>query len=58
MRRDEGSVTEVAADLGFFHFARFSAEYRELFHELPSETLRRARQETGLLWRADNRQQA
>ncbi|WP_165982562.1 helix-turn-helix domain-containing protein [Dankookia rubra] len=51
-------MTEVAADLGFFHFARFSAEYRELFHELPSETLRRARQETGLLWRADNRQQA
>jgi AraC family ethanolamine operon transcriptional activator len=45
LRRCEGSVTEVAADLGFFHFARFSEEYRTLFHQLPSETLRQARQE-------------
>jgi AraC family ethanolamine operon transcriptional activator len=58
LRRGEGSVTEIAADLGFFHFARFSAEYREFFHELPSETLRRARQEAGVLRRADARQPA
>lgn len=48
LRRGGGKVTEIAADLGFFHFARFSAEYREFFNELPSETLRRARQEVGL----------
>ncbi len=45
LRRREGSVTEIAADLGFFHFARFSEEYRSLFHQLPSETLRQARLE-------------
>ncbi len=45
LRRREGSVTEIAADLGFFHFARFAEEYRTLFHQLPSETLRQARLE-------------
>lgn len=48
LRRGEGTVTQVAADLGFFHFARFSGEYRELFAELPSDTLRRARAEAGV----------
>lgn len=47
LRRCEGSVTEVATALGFFHFARFAMEYRELFHQLPSETLRQARLEQG-----------
>lgn len=48
LRRCEGTVTEIAADLGFFHFARFAMEYRELFHQLPSETLRQARLEHGM----------
>ena len=48
LRRCEGTVTEIAAELGFFHFARFSGEYRDLFGELPSETLRRARLENGI----------
>lgn len=33
------SVTEVALSMGFSHPGRFSAEYRKLFGELPSETL-------------------
>jgi AraC-like DNA-binding protein len=32
-------VTDVAMDHGFFQFGRFSAEYRRVFGELPSETL-------------------
>lgn len=43
LRRGEGSVTDIAAELGFFHFARFSAEYRALFGELPSQSLRDGR---------------
>jgi len=36
------SVSQIAFDYGFNHMGRFSAEYRQLFGELPSETLRRA----------------
>ncbi|TCH98279.1 AraC family transcriptional regulator [Roseococcus sp. SYP-B2431] len=43
LRAGKGPVTEVAADLGLFHFGRFSLEYRAMFGEPPSETLRRAR---------------
>jgi AraC family ethanolamine operon transcriptional activator len=43
LHRGEGSVTEVATGLGFFHFGRFAAEYRAMFGESPSETLRHAR---------------
>ncbi len=35
------SVTEVALANGFFHLARFSAYYRQVFGELPIQTLRR-----------------
>jgi AraC-like DNA-binding protein len=37
------SVTDVAADWGFFHPGRFARQYRERFGELPSETARWAR---------------
>jgi len=35
------NVTEVALEFGFNHLGRFSSEYKLLFGELPSETLRR-----------------
>lgn len=37
------NVTEVALDYGFTHLGRFSSDYRKMFGELPSETLRRKR---------------
>mgnify|MGYP001413981134 CR=1 FL=1 len=37
------SVTREAARWGFLHFGRFSRDYQVRYHELPSETLRRAR---------------
>lgn len=37
------SVTNEAARWGFLHFGRFAQEYRAMFGELPSETLRRSR---------------
>lgn len=34
------NITEVALDYGFCHLGRFSSDYRKLFGELPSETVR------------------
>lgn len=34
------SITGVVLDYGFAHLGRFSSEYKDLFGELPSETLR------------------
>ncbi|MDR2787855.1 MAG: helix-turn-helix domain-containing protein [Candidatus Accumulibacter sp.] len=34
------TVQDVAAAHGFWHMSQFAADYRRLFHELPSETLR------------------
>jgi AraC family ethanolamine operon transcriptional activator len=35
------TVTDVAMNHGFFQLGRFSADYRRVFGELPSETLGR-----------------
>jgi len=34
------SIGNVAADWGFWHLSRFASDYRDMFGELPSETLR------------------
>ena len=39
----EDRVTDVGMRYGFFDLGRFASQYRELFDELPSETLRRHR---------------
>jgi AraC-like DNA-binding protein len=39
---NRSTVTRIAADYGFWQFGRFSVEYRALFAESPSETLRRS----------------
>jgi AraC-like DNA-binding protein len=36
------TVSDVAARWGFYQFGRFAAQYRQLFGETPSATLRRA----------------
>ena len=36
-------ISDVAERRGFWHLARFSSHYRELFGELPSETVRALR---------------
>lgn len=47
LRRGLGTVTEAATDLGLFHFGRFATEYRAMFGETPSTTLRDARGRPG-----------
>lgn len=37
-------IRDIAAKWGFWHLPRFAAEYRALFGELPSNTLRQTRQ--------------
>ncbi|MDR0576172.1 MAG: helix-turn-helix domain-containing protein [Candidatus Accumulibacter sp.] len=41
--RDGRTVQDVAASHGFWHMSQFAADYRRLFQELPSETLRGGR---------------
>ena len=38
---DSRTVRDVAADWGFWHFSQFSSDYRKLFGQSPSESLRR-----------------
>lgn len=41
-RKDEKtSVQQAASDWGFWHFSQFAKDYRNLFDELPSDTVRR-----------------
>ncbi|MGB9091560.1 MAG: helix-turn-helix domain-containing protein [Pseudomonas farsensis] len=43
LRGAQATVAEVAMRWSFWHLGRFSESYRQLFCELPSETLKRAR---------------
>ncbi|WP_161493236.1 helix-turn-helix domain-containing protein [Zoogloea sp. LCSB751] len=43
------AVQDVAARWGFWHLSRFAQEYRHMFGELPSETLRASPGEIGAL---------
>lgn len=43
LRGGEVTVAEVAMRWSFWHLGRFSESYRQLFRELPSETLKRVR---------------
>jgi AraC family ethanolamine operon transcriptional activator len=40
--RDRSSVSQVALTWGFFHFGRFSEQYKQMFGESPASTLRAA----------------
>lgn len=37
------TIADIAASWGFWHLSRFSTEYKGMFGELPSETLKRSR---------------
>src|SRR5215471_15238683 len=39
--QETSSATDIMADFGVTEFGRFANDYKRLFHELPSETLRR-----------------
>jgi AraC family ethanolamine operon transcriptional activator len=40
---DATTVSDTATRFGFYHFGHFSNQYRRLFGETPSQTLRQAR---------------
>ena len=37
----DDTVTDIAARWGFWHLSHFAADYRSMFEEQPSDTLRR-----------------
>lgn len=39
--RNDASVADIAHEQGFYELGRFASDYRQLFGELPSQTLRR-----------------
>ncbi|MDR2690020.1 MAG: helix-turn-helix domain-containing protein, partial [Azoarcus sp.] len=41
-RASQETVGDIAARWGFWHLSHFAADYREMFGELPSDTLRSA----------------
>lgn len=43
----ESSVTELAMSYGFFDLGRFAISYRQIFGELPSETLQKSKRRYG-----------
>lgn len=43
-----GGVYDIAVRWGFWHFSQFSVDYKRQFGELPSHTLHRARDASGL----------
>jgi len=43
------SVTDVATQFGFCHFGHFACDYKDLFGELPSQTLHRYRTGSGYM---------
>jgi len=49
--RNNATVADIAHEQGFYELGRFAADYKRLFGELPSQTLRRRSPETprGLL---------
>jgi AraC-like DNA-binding protein len=44
--QETSSATDIMADFGVTEFGRFANDYKRLFHELPSETLRRGASKT------------
>lgn len=46
-RGGDEAVADHAAHWGFWHLSRFAADYRHMFGELPSDTLRRSRGPAG-----------
>lgn len=42
-RNQDDTVHDIAIQWGFWHVSRFATDYRQLFGELPSTTLKRAR---------------
>lgn len=45
---DAKTVRDVAADWGFWHFSQFSSDYRKLFGQSPSQSLRQRGQAQGI----------
>jgi AraC family ethanolamine operon transcriptional activator len=43
--KQASSVTDAATQFGFWHFGHFARDYRALFGELPSQTLKRHREQ-------------
>ena len=42
--RPEESISTIAMDWGFYHLGHFSQQYKQLFSELPSVTIKRCRE--------------